>query len=114
MTVFQVKVEDANLTAMERDMKQACTQLVHNLSDIHKLLIISMSDAEMSARELQLVTNLSQLKILTFKRQYVFPLLSYKLLEMTDPNKPRSPKQKYRLTKLGAFLVKQIVKDNKE
>ena len=42
-----------------------------------------------------------------FRDQVVAPLLDAGLLEMTLPNKPRSPNQKYRATPAGAGLVER-------
>ena len=36
-----------------------------------------------------------------FKANYLDPALKKGLLEMTEPNSPNSPSQKYRLTKAG-------------
>ncbi len=41
-----------------------------------------------------------------FRRQVLAPLLNEGLLEMTDPNKPRSSQQRYRLTTLGREILK--------
>lgn len=41
-----------------------------------------------------------------FKRNYLDPALIAELIEMTQPESPRSPTQKYRLTAKGqTFLV---------
>lgn len=36
-----------------------------------------------------------------FRQKYIFPLIEKGLLMMTIPDKPRSSKQKYQLTKTG-------------
>lgn len=45
-----------------------------------------------------------------FRKQVLNPLLNAHLIEMTFPDKPRSSKQKYRLTEAGKkFLKGEIV-----
>jgi len=43
-----------------------------------------------------------------FRNQVIKPLLDQALLEMTIPDKPRSSKQKYRLTSHGLSMLKNI------
>lgn len=43
-----------------------------------------------------------------FKKSHIAPLIEAGLLEMTDPESPNSPKQKYRTSEKG----KEIIKDN--
>ena len=43
----------------------------------------------------------------TVKYSYIDPLIKEKLLEMTDPDKPNSPKQKYRTTDKGKRMVEK-------
>ncbi len=40
----------------------------------------------------------------TFQEFYITPALKLGLVEMTQPNSPRSPTQKYRLTEKGKSL----------
>ncbi|MFT4304974.1 MAG: Fic family protein [Candidatus Woesearchaeota archaeon] len=41
-----------------------------------------------------------------FRKNVLKPLLDKNLLEQTLPNKPNSPKQKYRITKKGLLKLK--------
>jgi predicted transcriptional regulator len=41
----------------------------------------------------------------TFSKNYLEPALKESLIEMTQPDSPRSPTQKYRLTKKGKCFV---------
>jgi len=43
-----------------------------------------------------------------FRHQVLNPLLDAGLIEMTIPDKPRSSKQRYRLTQKGRELLAQI------
>ncbi|MCD4816773.1 MAG: hypothetical protein K8R06_10310, partial [Methanosarcinales archaeon] len=45
-----------------------------------------------------------------FRNQVLNPLIEAGLLEMTLPDKPRSSKQKYRLTEKGHDLLKKQTK----
>jgi len=68
--------------------------------------IIAVIKEEMTVREL-----MEKLKIKhrpTFLYNYLKPALELGLIEMTMPNKPNSPNQKYRLTVLGnGFKIKE-------
>ena len=48
-----------------------------------------------------------------FRDQVINPLVKDGLLEMTDPDSPRSPQQKYRLTELGKALLEELGKSKK-
>lgn len=43
-----------------------------------------------------------------FRRAYLVPALKAGLIEMTIPDKPRSSKQKYRLTGKGQKVLRRI------
>lgn len=44
----------------------------------------------------------------SFLYTYVKPALEQRFIEMTTPDKPTSPEQKYRLTEKGRQLQKQL------
>ena len=43
-----------------------------------------------------------------FTRKYIEPALDSQIIEMTQPDSPNSPTQKYRLTNKGLLLKKQL------
>ncbi|HOJ12742.1 MAG TPA: hypothetical protein PK733_19425 [Clostridiales bacterium] len=43
-----------------------------------------------------------------FRKSYLKPALLSGLIEMTIPNKPKSSKQKYRITDLGKKVLKAL------
>jgi Fic family protein len=58
---------------------------------------------EMTREALQKALGLEDRK--SFRERYVMPALAEKLIEMTNPDKPRSRFQKYRLTEKGRQLL---------
>jgi ATP-dependent DNA helicase RecG len=62
-----------------------------------------------SRDELQELLGLSDRKY--FRKLYVYDALKSGMIEMTLPEKPNSPNQKYRLTKKGKELQKQLKKE---
>jgi len=46
-----------------------------------------------------------------FRKQHLRPLLDFGLLEATIPDKPRSPKQRYRITRAGRAVLEQTQKE---
>lgn len=61
--------------------------------------LLEVLEGEMSAQQLMLAMGLKDEK--HFRQQYRQPALSAGMIEMTQPDKPRSSKQQYRLTDLG-------------
>ncbi|WP_331710351.1 Fic family protein [Bathymodiolus septemdierum thioautotrophic gill symbiont] len=57
--------------------------------------LILIINGEMSKKELMLVLSLKDAK--NFRQRYLLPAISNNLIEMTQPDKPNSPTQKYRL-----------------
>ena len=67
----------------------------------------------MNRRQLQEALGLKNTKY--FRATYLFPALQAGLIEMTIPDKPRSSKQRYRLTSAGReYLHKSKGQDNGE
>jgi ATP-dependent DNA helicase RecG len=62
---------------------------------------------EMSRRELQVALALKNGE--HFRKAYLLPALE-KCIEMTQPDKPKSSKQRYRLTPLGKTIRDAIKK----
>lgn len=60
-------------------------------------------DGEFNRGELMGTLGLSDRK--SFRERYLDPAFSLELTEMTIPDKPRSSKQKYRLTTKGRQLL---------
>lgn len=46
-----------------------------------------------------------------FRKAYLIPALKAGLIEMTLPDKPRSPKQRYRITSQGQDVLKKHEED---
>ena len=64
-------------------------------------VILAIND-EMKSAEIQAKLELSHRE--TFRDNYLLPSIKEGLVEMTIPDKPKSPKQKYRLTEKGKRL----------
>ena len=66
--------------------------------------LIAVVDAEMTRAEVMAVLDLKDR--MHFANEYLQPALDSGMIEMTIPDKPRSSKQKYRLTPKGREMVK--------
>jgi len=60
---------------------------------------------ELNRKELQEKLKLSDREY--FRLNYLQPALEAKVIEMTIPDKPRSSKQRYRLTEKGKAVLKK-------
>ncbi|MBO5466452.1 MAG: putative DNA binding domain-containing protein [Prevotella sp.] len=110
LTAFSVVINEPE----EPNLSQACHQLVTNLSPQVKSLIISLEDKKMSASELQLVTNLSPLSKRLFRKQYITPGVEAGLINLTNPDTPRHPKQKYYLTEQGMKVLDMLLNEKQK
>jgi ATP-dependent DNA helicase RecG len=68
--------------------------------------MLTVIQGEMSRAEIQQKLGLTDEK--HFREHYQQPAVAMELIEMTIPDKPRSSKQKYRLTKAGKHLLKSM------
>lgn len=69
---------------------------------------IAVSIGELSRAELMQALGIKDR--VSFSRNYIEPALKYNLLEMTQPDSPKSPTQKYRLTDKGRKIFKKMDK----
>ena len=60
----------------------------------------------MTRQQLQAALNLKDDE--HFRKAYLLPALQAGLIEMTIPDKPRSSKQKYRLTEKGQETLREL------
>jgi predicted transcriptional regulator len=72
-------------------------------------MLITAAKEEISREQLQAAAGLKDRE--HFRKAYLNVLLDSGLLEMTIPGKPRSSKQRYRLTALGRQFLEQQDKD---
>ncbi|MCB1207462.1 MAG: cell filamentation protein Fic, partial [Verrucomicrobiae bacterium] len=67
------------------------------------LKLIQLLEGEMLRRELQKAMELRDDE--HFRKAYLLPALEAGFIEMTIPDKPKSSKQRYRLTALGKDVL---------
>ena len=91
---------------------QVGTKLGLSWEQVGTKLGLSWEEVEKLFKTLQQPSLMSELKDLygwrnttKFKEKYVNPLMAENLVDMTIPNKPTSPNQKYYLTSLGKELL---------
>jgi len=73
--------------------------------------LLKVLSGEMTRQQLQVALKLKNDE--HFRKTYLLPALKAGLIEMTIPDKPKSSKQKYRLTAAGQAVVAQM-KDQKQ
>ncbi len=91
-----------NNQPMEEITDQVTEQVTHQ---VKQLLIVCKT--EMSRAELMKKINLKDR--VTFRLEYIAPALKKNLIEMTEPDSPKSPTQKYRLTNLGKQMLNKLI-----
>ena len=111
ITAFVAKIYDGFQTEKE-DLEQTCHELVTSLSPIVKELILSIKTQKLSAKNLQLVTSLSQHSRNMFKKHCLNPAIRSGILCMTIPDTPSHPEQQYYLTKLGLKMLEVLTNDS--
>jgi ATP-dependent DNA helicase RecG len=78
----------------------------HPASNQQVKRLIVIIQGEMA--RVELMNALSLKDRVNFARNYLEPALSQGLIEMTQPESPQSPTQKYRLTEKGRKMLKRI------
>jgi hypothetical protein len=72
--------------------------------------VVLVLEGEMKRQEIQKLLELKHEG--NFRDNYLLPALESNFIEMTMPDRPNSPKQKYRLTEKGLTL-KNLLTQNK-
>lgn len=86
------------------DANPASDQVSNQVSDqVKSLLKAYGSDGELTSAEL--LRRLGLRHKPTFRKNYLNPALAAGTLEMTEPDSPRSPTQRYRLTEAGKLMI---------
>lgn len=90
----------ANMEVTTEVSEEVTVEVATEVSEkAQKLLVLLELNKEYTKKELQEKLELKNDEY--FRKSYMLPLLDMKILEMTIPDKPKSSKQKYRLTKKG-------------
>lgn len=71
-----------------------------------EVAVVAALDGEMTRQALQTAMGLKDGEY--FRKAYLLPALEADLIEMTIPDKPRSPKQKYRRTAKGEVVREEL------
>jgi len=74
--------------------------------DVFKTLSILQKNKPMTRKQLQETLNIKSQDY--FRKHFLNPSQQLGLIDMTIPDKPRSSKQKYQLTKKGRMVLKQV------
>lgn len=85
------------------DTPQVAPQVTPQVTPQVASLLKALSEGELSAGELRARLGLSDAK--SFRALYLRKAMDAGLVEMTVPDKPRSSRQKYRLTESGATTL---------
>ena len=86
------------------DVTPASDQVSNQVSDQVKSLLKGFGrDREITSHEL--LRRLGLRHKPTFRKNYLNPALAAGALEMTEPDSPRSPTQRYRLTEAGKLMI---------
>jgi ATP-dependent DNA helicase RecG len=102
VTMFKLGTTEHVTTEVTTEVTMEVTMEV--TTEVQKL--VSLITDEHSSKELK--ENLLLKNDEHFRKQYVKPALEQGFIEMTIPDKPKSSKQKYRLTEKGKELKKNI------
>ena len=95
--IFEALTEAERSNATPQDTPQATPQVK---------ALLKVIDGEMMREQIQQCLGLLDRK--SFRKRYLLPALELGWLEMTLPDKPKSPLQKYRLTDVGKLVLKRL------
>lgn len=98
-----VFVTETSQQAAGEVTEQVTEQATEQVTEQVRRLLVALAGKEMGTRELMELLRLSHRP--TFLYDYLRQSLSGAFIEMTQPDSPRSPKQKYRLTEKGKQIV---------
>jgi len=101
-TYFQVKLPIHGEVLKENSVKSDLIPQVTPQVTPQVKKLLSILDNEMSREELMSILSLKDRK--NFRVMYLNPAMESSLVELTIPDKPKSSKQRYRLTDLGKNL----------
>ncbi len=102
---INVKVPEFGATGEESGIPEVTPQVTpHVAPQVERLLRVVKGEVDRDA--LQQAVGLKARK--NFRQLYLAPAIDAGLIEMTIPDKPRSSKQKYRLTEKGRKMLKGI------
>ncbi len=112
--VFEVVNEDTTLQAKEKT-GEASGEVTGEASgevteEIKRVVLVVSS--EMKRTEIQKILDLSSDDF--FRVNYILPTLESGFIEMTFPDSPNHPNQRYRLTVKGIALKKKLQKSKKK
>jgi len=90
---------------------QVADQVTPQLSEqVHRLVLVLKE--KMSRQELMQVLQLKHNQ--SFRENYLYPAIKERYIEMTMPENPNDPNQKYRLTELGKILAEQLIQNTRK
>jgi predicted transcriptional regulator len=106
-TTYALKARKASAGATGEVAREDGTKLALSR---HQVEILYKCQEDSSLLDLIIIAGRSDRT--KFRHQVLNPLLERDLVEMTIPDKPRSSRQKYRLTEKGRRLLTQMGKDS--
>ena len=96
----------SNLARVEQACADATGQVTGQVTAQVAAQVMRFCEQDRSAKQIQELLGLKHRE--TFLNNYLKPLLASGWIEMTIPGKPRSSKQKYRLTDKGRAVLKEL------
>ena len=103
--------EDLATEAITQATTDVTTEVITDVSPEVQRLTLAI-ETETSADRLMELVGIKQRE--DFRIRFLKPAIGAGMVEMTQPNSPRSPTQKYRLTAKGKRLVANMIANDKE